>query len=172
MYLLSPTLKSLRDFLVGFSVGRHFSADFRKDGRPFDDFSAWFSLHRRAPCAGAGGWYGAIMDESSDDQQAFERFFDYLATYRQAMPVLEYHFRLTPRQQRPYSIAQRSRAPHRLRLTRHRGERCLFLHARLRGVPGWYMHTGFESIPQSRRWLAKVFGITDKQWEVARNDEG
>jgi hypothetical protein len=173
MYLTSPSLNSLYDFLVGVSVGRHFRAVVRKGERPFGDFSAWFWIHRDAPESKA--WYSSIMHESKDDLEAFERFFDYLAVYRQAVPVLEYHFRLTPRQQRVYCTAQRSwaphltcRAPHHLRLTRYKGERGLLLHKRLRGVSGWNICTVFKSIPQSRRWLAKVYGITRRQWEIAR----
>lgn len=172
MYLRSPTLGSLHDFLTGFSVGRHFGACYEDGEPPFGDFSAWFCIHLDAPCAGAGGWYGAIRDESGDDKQGFDRFFEYLATYRQRLAVLEYNFALTPAQRKLYAATQRSPAPDRLRLTRYKGERCLFLHARGRGRHDWYMHGGFDSLAYSRRSLAKTFGITDAQWQRARKDTG
>jgi len=172
LYLRNPTLGSLNDFLTGFSVGQSFSPRAQDGCFPGSDFSSWFCWHHRAPGAGAGGWYSVIMDESSDERQAFERFFEYLAAYRRRVPALQYHFTLRPAQRKRYATSERSKAPKRLRLTRYKGERCLFLHAwwRDRDHLGWCMHTGFKSIGQSRRWLAKVFGITDAQWRKASKD--
>ena len=168
MYLRRPTLDSLSDFLTGFSVGRNFGLHSNNKEPSFDDFSAWFCIHLQAPCAGPGGWYGAITDESRDEKEAFDRFFQYLAAYRRRVPLLEYHFTLSPAQRKLYAAAQRSSAPRQLRLTRYKGECCLFLHARMPGRPGWYMHSGFNSLPYSRQSLAKTFGITDAQWRQAR----
>ena len=172
MYLRNPTLGSLQDFLMGFSVGQSFSLRAQDGCFPHSDFSAWFCMHHRASIAGTGGWSGAIMDESSDERQAFTRFFEYLAAYRRRVPALQYHFALRPAQRKLYATSEGSRAPKRVRLTRYKGERCLFLHAwwRDRGHLSWCMHTGFKSIGQSRRWLAKVCGITEAQWKKASND--
>jgi len=167
-YLRSPTLRSLYDFLTGFSVGQNFAADAQNGERPFGDFKAWFSIHLDAPCAGAGGWYGAISDESGDGKKGFDRFFEYLTIYRQRVSLMQYHFRLTPGQRRLYVNAQRAPAPDQLRLTRYQGERCLFLHARGRGRQSWYMHGGFDSVAYARRSLTKTFGITDAQWRRAK----
>jgi hypothetical protein len=169
MYLSTPTLSSLRDFLTGLSVGQHYRLDDTKGESSFSDFSAWFDHHHRAPAAGTGGWYRAISYESPDEKQAFVRFFEYLATYRQRSPILRYHFTLLPSQRKLYAAAKRSVAPTHLRLTRYKGERCLFLHARQRGRHGWYVHTGYNSLAQSRRWLSEAFGITESQWRMARN---
>lgn len=170
LYLGSRTLSSLRDFLAGFSVGQHFT-EYAQDGDPpFGDFSAWFCIHHRAPRAGAGGWYGAIMDQLLDDKQAFDRFFEHLTDYRQRVPDFQWRIALTAAQRRLYLSAHHSPAPDRLRLVRYRGERCIFLYARRPRQRSWYLHTGFESVAQSRRWLGKVFGVTDAQWKKATNE--
>jgi len=169
-YLGSRTLSSLRDFLSGFSVGQQFTEHAQDGEPPFTDFSAWFCIHHRAPRAGAGGWYGAIMDELLDDKKAFDRFFEHLATYRQRALELQWKIPLTPAQRRLYSTAQRSPAPHHLHLARYRGERCLFLYARGHRKRSWYLHTGFESLTQSHRWLEKVFGVTKAQWKKATHE--
>jgi hypothetical protein len=171
LYLRCPTLGCLHDFLDGVSVGQHFGAP--ADGEPrFADFSAWFCHHHKAPGAAAGGWYCAIMGESSDERSAFDRFFQYLEAYRHRRLVLQYQFTLTQRQRELYRTAQASPAPHSLLLRKYKGERCLFLHAKPLGKD-WYLHAaGFGSLAGARRYLAKVFGITGVQWRRAKNRVG
>lgn len=166
-YLSSRTLSSLKDFLCGFSVGQSYAGSMQCEEPPLGELSAWFWLHHRAPRARAGGWYAAIMDESLNDKLAFDRFFEYLAIYRQRTPESRWHFMLTPAQRKDYTATQKSPSPHRLRLTRYKGEKCWFLHARRHGIGGWYLHTGYISLNQARRHLTKVFGFTMAQLDTA-----
>jgi hypothetical protein len=170
MYLSSRTLSSLHDFLNGYSVGLNSVYDERENEPSFGDFSAWFCYHHRNLRAGSGGWYGAIMDELLNDKQAFDRFFEYIATYHQRTPEYQRHLTLTSAQRKHYSMSQGSVAPERLRLTRYKGERCVFLHALSRQPRAWYLHTVFESTAEPRRWFKYVFRITDAQWMKAMSD--
>lgn len=165
----TASLRSLRDFLNGFSVGQMLSALKDKEWPLFADFSAWFCGHHNSPCAGSGGWYGAITNESPDDAKAFILFFDYLSAYRRRVAVLDYRFSLTPAQQQRLAQTKGMSVPKQLRLTRCKGERCLFLHARpSKFSQGWYLQSILKSIPLARKYLGQVFAITGAQWKKAQ----
>jgi hypothetical protein len=167
MYFHHSTLGALQNFLTGFSIGRSFSRGGRSEEPPFDNLSTWLGVHHNLRCAGAGGWYGAILDECGEGEKVFERFFDYLDAYRKREIELTYRFRLTAKQGRDAAVRNGGPPVVELRLTRCKGERCLFLHAHPRRQKRWYLACYFRSLATSRLYLKKVYGVTEAQWNRA-----
>jgi hypothetical protein len=170
-YISSPSLTSLKDFLAGLSVGRQFPPHATETDPSFGDFSSWFCLHLKAPASAAGGWYGAIKDECGDEAKAFQRFFEYLDSFRRRRPVLRYEVTLTPGQRRALVKREGPGSPKRLRLTRYKGDKCLFLHVQWpkgNWSRGWCMYAGFASLAKARPWLLERFGVTSAQWKRSR----
>jgi len=164
-YLTSPTLDSLQNFLLGLSLGQHFCHTSGNTEPSFGEFSAWFLFHHKVPTAGAGGWRSALKSQSSNEREAFDRFFEQIEAYRQRTPAVQYDFKPTSAQRQLYATNSRNVQLGRLRLTRYKGERCLFLHALQPGRDDWFLHTGFTSLAQARPFLARVFGIMPAQWK-------
>lgn len=170
-FLRRRTFTSLGDFLQGFSIAQHgvVYGHYGTENEPlFDDFGLWFHLHHGCPTA---GWFPEIMTQSRNTRDAFDRFFEYLTAYRDRSLGFRHSFALSAAQRKHYSALWRARAPKKLRISRYRGERCVFLHGCWDIHHGWQNHAGFKSMDQCRRWLAKVYGITPSLWKrIARGD--
>ncbi|MEY2427953.1 MAG: hypothetical protein QOJ40_838 [Verrucomicrobiota bacterium] len=166
-YLRGRSLDSLADFLRGFSIAQHgrTCGHYTTQGEPpFHDFTVWFELHHHQPSA---GWYPAIMTESRTTKGAYNRFFNHLTAYRSRVLKFRCSFAISPVQRKHYVATLRSPAPKHLRLSRYAGERCIFVHACWQLRHGWQYHTGFRSMKQCKRWLARVYAFTPSQWERA-----
>ena len=81
LYIATPSINRLHAFIVGYTAGLGRVRFTVRDGEHFHRFHDWVA-HRLGFGESTSGWCNMIRDKSTDEPDAFHRFFVLLDEFR------------------------------------------------------------------------------------------